>query len=85
MDKKVEELVEWVARQLYDCKDKELRREDWDSMAPVIRAFYIGQYHWLIEQILSHPDLALIDRERMVISTVAKPKVIPLAEALKEE
>ena len=66
MNSKVKELVEWVAHQLYDCKDKALRKEDWDNMAPVIKAFYIGQYHWLIERILSHPDLALIDRKHKV-------------------
>jgi len=63
MNKKVEELVERVAKQLdevfsaldhYDCSEECGHR--------------VGLSEWrdsLVKQILSHPDLALIDRKKL--------------------
>ena len=60
MDKKVEELVEWVAKLCCECHYRfEATLVCWEDQTS-------GEKEWWLdyaEQILSHPDLALIDRE----------------------
>jgi len=85
MNKKVDELVEWVAREIFSicCPGYEFHDEE--------------MYRGFAKQILSHPDLALIDKTAQFIKTdegngyylTSEPMhllpVIPLAEALKEK
>ncbi len=73
---KVDELVEWVAMEIYHAEN-EGRLPDYKELA---------------KQILSHPDLALIDRNAKPVvmpsgrlSWKTFYHIIPLAEALKEE
>ncbi len=91
MGKKVEELVEWTARRV-GVFDTHL---EWDRLS------LLSQQRARDEaiQILSHPDLALIDKvneDVKVTRAVSKSKdapiiwiplvaVIPLAEALEEK
>ena len=66
MNDKVKELVEWVAREL--CFIDGVK---WDSIPDTTKTLFDGvvskkQYKIRAKQILSHPDLALIDRDEMV-------------------
>jgi len=78
MNDKVKELVEWAERQIAPCL-----------------AYPMGsvqtQAEGIVSRVLSHPDLALIDREkfaRHILVRTYNPgwyPVIPLAEAIKEK
>lgn len=98
MNDKVTELVEWVAQECYFGTDprthtwEEIKR-DYPSLTKAMRE--------MAKSILSHPDLALIDRKPKCwhcgkeikpsivhdcgYSTSSFQMVIPLAEALKEK
>jgi len=94
-DNKVKELVEWVAERLWGfliANAPSWEREG--SEYSIIHESLKGWMRGVANQILSHPDLALIDRElekvkiaynEMDIELCTCPPVIPLAEALKEE
>jgi len=77
---KVEELVEWVAEQIDD------------RIAGFTTPYGSQHYTGLARQILSHPDLALIDKETnfgyykywVKLDDEYWHPVIPLAEHLKE-
>ena len=71
---KVEELVEWVAKIIYG---EENHFDDLDTLD-----WYKEKYRTKAKQILSHPDLALIDRENTLFEN--EYSIIPLAEAIKE-
>ena len=87
MSKQVEELVEWVAKIVYGEENYNYF-EDLDTLS-----WYKEKYHNKAKQILSHPDLALIDRDKRypdahfvngLVLLGEKFRVIPLAQALKE-
>ena len=94
MNEQVERLVEWVARELYfdgeDYVTGSVAEMSWREKLPYQKQRWVDK----ATRILSHPDLALIDRElekvkiaynEMDIELCTCPPVIPLAEALKEE
>jgi len=75
MNNKVEELMEWVSRKILE----------YDGRKPGVR------YGTIAREILSHPDLALIDRRNYnafnkheVPRGAELAMIVPLAEALKE-
>ena len=86
MNNKVEELVEWVARQL-PTGASPLASKNWDEIGAVSKEIWQRK----ARLILSHPDLALIDRRNYnAFNKHEVPKgaelamIVPLAEALKE-
>jgi len=87
---KVDELVEWVAKELHyydwDCEVSMAYNYGgsgvWEEQDDVLHQFYLNR----AKQLLSHPDLALIDRENPnTCMDCAGVYVIPLADALKEK
>ena len=84
MNNKVKELVEWVAKQIVKGMKEAMgfghyKDEHWELMKDYEKQPYLE----IAKQILSHPDLTLIVPWK---SSEGKPhRVIPLAEALKEE
>lgn len=92
MNKKVDELVEWVAREAFIWHIGDSKAWDdptWIRWEGPPRE----DYYKLAKQILSHHYLALIDRDAVlacvgedgVIRKYKTTKIIPLAEELKEE
>ena len=79
MNNKVEELVEWVAR-LITGEPSQIQDEKGSWIDDPLHEMDVSSNIELAKQILSHPDLALIDRGNDNQAWV----VIPLAEALKE-
>lgn len=69
----VNELVEWVAEQIYGgyCELEDRNGWDWREALKIAKA------------ILSHPDLALIDSNQ-TFKESSYQRVIPLAKALKK-
>ena len=80
-EEKVKELVEWVAKQLYDEFSHSLGKH-WDAVLPELKDGWIKR----AKQILSHPDLALIDQTCYTYIETGKQLayVFPLAPAIKE-
>jgi len=85
MNNKVGELVEWVAKGLrYEIKKGTI---SWELLDDGARAYW----QHLAKVVLSHPDLALIDRGKTPCHIVLLGDdatyypIIPLAEALKEK
>ena len=78
MNKKVEELVEWLAKGLrYEERKGSI---PWESLDEGAKAYWLH----LAKIILSHPDLALIKCIGCKPRKEGWHNVIPLAEALKE-
>ena len=84
---KVEELVEWAAKKIHlivvsfaQNHGKESPNPQWENLRETAREHYCS----LALEILSHPNLALIDREDETYSAaLITGAVIPLAEAVK--
>lgn len=84
MNSKVKELVEWMRMEIYT---------EITPISEVGGVKLIKAVDRMVKRILSHPDLALIDRELLPADVTFgksfKARVrypsIPLAEALKEE
>ena len=89
---KVEELVEWVAEQMWNNFVRYHEEQRLYVVAPnpdwkVLKEKYpkglgVRTTYVLTKRLLSHPDLALIDRENTLFEN--QYSIIPLAEALKE-
>ena len=90
MNKKVEELVEREAEKLW-CFIRNFvgyRESEWKWADP----FWKEKCRTQVRQFLSHPDLALIDREKVftdyrmgrTLKVMGCAPVIPLADALEE-
>ena len=81
MNKQVEELVEWVAKEIHEIVA--------DSGGELHLWELCKQPHYIeyAKQTLSHPDLALIDRRSPYYKQVTEGYgcVIPPAQELKEE
>jgi len=79
MDKKIKELVEWVAEQLWVSEQRLYPPQFWGFPYKGLHESYKKEVRTKAAQILSHPDLALIDRKRK-FPTLRHPLTTPKEE-----